>query len=211
MSGQLKIYACSGVGSTSSQVAQDIRDAGWMRNKTLRKYLGSSKDGGCAEYFLYIFIPKEELSKYSYTIYKKREQQLKTYAYVRELFVEHQYGSEQDMVAIIRQGIEKTFGVTVEDVLSDIRAGKKGAIGQLTPAAIAAIVTAIISLVTTVISGIIQYCQAVNVAKYTAPSMEELEASVPEATDFTANTKRNIGILAALAGVGLFLFGSFKK
>lgn len=56
---KLNIYACSGVGdvSASQRVAQNIENSGWMRNETLRKYLGSGKDGGCAEYFLYIFIP----------------------------------------------------------------------------------------------------------------------------------------------------------
>lgn len=210
---KLNIYACSGVGQVTSarKIAREIEDSGWMRNETLRKYLGTSKDGGCAEYFLYIFIPENELAKYNATIYKKRQGQLKTYAYVRELFVGHNYGTEAQLLDIIRNGIEKTFGVTVEDVLADIRSGKREAIGQLDPVTIAAIISAIVSIIIAVISGVIEYAKSVKVAKYTAPTMQELEDSAPASTDITGNAKKGGLLLAALAGVGLFLVGTFKK
>lgn len=210
---KLNIYACSGVGQVTSarKVAQNIEDSGWMRNETLRKYLGTSKDGGCAEYFLYTFIPENELAKYNATIYKKRQGQLKTYAYVRELFVGHNYGTEAQLLDIIRDGIEKTFGVTVEDVLYDIRSGKSDGIGQLDPVTISAIIGAIVSIIIAVISGVIQYAQTVKVAKYTAPTMQELEDSAPAATDITGGAKKKGLFFAALAGVGLMLFGTFKK
>lgn len=210
---KLNIYACSGVGQVTSarKVAQNIEDSGWMRNETLRKYLGTSKDGGCAEYFLYIFIPENELAKYNATIYKKRQGQLKTYAYVRELFIGHNYGTETQLLDIIRDGIEKTFGVTVEDVLYDIRSGKSDGIGQLDPVTISAIIGAIVSIIIAVISGIIQYAQTVKVAKYTAPTMQELEDSAPAATDITGGAKKKGLFFAALAGVGLMLIGTFKN
>lgn len=209
---KLNIYACSGVGQVTSarKVAQNIEDSGWMRNETLRKYLGTSKDGGCAEYFLYTFIPEVDLAKYNATIYRKRQGQLKTYAYVRELFVGHNYGTEAQLLDIIRDGIEKTFGVTVEDVLADIRSGKREAIGQLDPVTIAAIISAIVSIIIAVINGIIQYAQTVKVAKYTAPTMQELEDSAPAATDITGGAKKKGLFFAALTGVGLMLFGTFK-
>ena len=210
---KLNIYACSGVGQVTSarKVAQNIEDSGWMRNETLRKYLGTSKDGGCAEYFLYIFIPENELAKYNATIYKKRQGQLKTYAYIRELFVGHNYGTEAQLLEIIRSGIEKTFGVTVENVLADIRSGKREAIGVLDPVTIAAIISAVVSIVLAVISGIIEYAKSVKVAKYTAPTMQELEDSTPASTDITGSAKKRGLLFAALAGVGLFLFGTFKE
>lgn len=210
---KLNIYACSGVGNVVSarKVAQEIQDAGWMRNETLRKYLGTSKDGGCAEYFLYIFIPENELAKYNSTIYKKRQGQLKTYAYVRELFVGYNYGTEEQMLDIIRGGIEKTFGVTVEDVLADIRAGKREAIGQLDPVTIAAIISAIVSIIIAVISGVIEYCKTVKIAKYTAPTMQEIEDSAPAATDITGGVKKKGLFFAALTGIGLMLIGTFKN
>lgn len=212
MSRRLNIYACSGVGevNTPQRVAQRIADSGWERDETLRKYLGTSKDGGCAEYFLYTFIPQEELGMYNATIYKKREQQLKTFAYVRELFVGYNYGTEADMKAIIRKGIESTFGVTVEDVLSDIRLGKRDAIGQLDPVTIAAIISAIVTIVLAVISGIIEYCKSVKVAQYTAPTYQELEDSMPAATDITGKTKKKGLLYAALAGAAYFLIKKIK-
>lgn len=209
---KLNIYACSGVGevSASQRVAQNIDDSGWMRNETLRKYLGSGKDGGCAEYFLYIFIPDSELAKYNATIYKKRQQQLKTYAYVRELFVGHDYGTEQEMLDIIRNGIESTFSDSVENVLFAIRTGKRDGIGEPISMAVATIVSAVISLVIAVVTGIIQYCQSVKIAKYTAPTMEEIKDSAPAATDFTGTAKKKGLLFAAIAGVALIVFGKLR-
>lgn len=209
---KLNIYACSGVGevSASQRVAQNIDDSGWMRNETLRKYLGSGKDGGCAEYFLYIFIPDSELAKYNATIYKKRQQQLKTYAYVRELFVGHDYGTEQEMLDIIRNGIESTFSDSVENVLFAIRTGKRDGIGEPISMAVATIVSAVISLVIAVVTGIIQYCQSVKIAKYTAPTMEEVKDSAPAATDFTGTAKKKGLLFTAIAGVALIVFGKLR-
>lgn len=209
---KLNIYACSGVGAVSpvQRVVQDIENSGWMRNETLRKYLGTSKDGGCAEYFLYIFIPEDDLAKYNATIIKKRKQQLKTYAYVRELFVGHQYGSEVEMLDVIRKGIENTFGDSVENVLAGIR-GENGVGLPLTASAIAAIVTAVLSAVVTIVTAIIKYCQSVKIAKYTAPSFEEIEASAPAPTDMAGGTRKNGLLWGAIAGVALFLIGTFKK
>lgn len=209
---KLNIYACSGVGdvSASQRVAQNIENSGWMRNETLRKYLGSGKDGGCAEYFLYIFIPDSDLAKYNATIYKKRQQQLKTYAYVRELFVGHDYGTEQEMLDIIRNGIESTFSDSVENVLFAIRTGKRDGIGEPISMAVATIVSAVISLVIAVVTGIIQYCQSVKIAKYTAPTMEEVKDSAPAATDFTDTAKKKGLLFAAIAGVALVVFGKLR-
>lgn len=211
---KLKIYACSGVGSIdlsiANKVTADLENAGWYENETLRKYLGSSENGGCAEYFLYIFIPESDLSRYNATIYKKRKQQLETFKYVRELFVGHRYGTEQDMLNIIRSGIEKTFGTTVENVLHLVRNGKFEGVGLATEV-IVAIVSAVVALVTSVISGVISYCQNVNVAKYTAPTMKELEESTPTATDFTSNVKKSSMLWGVVAGAALLLIGTFKS
>lgn len=221
---KLRIYRCSGVDSPDSSnleisrinevadyVESNIQDSGYMRNETLRKYLGTSKDGGCAEYFLYTFIPEEDLAKYNAVIYRKRAGQLKTYEYVRELFVGHNYGTEQELVNIIRSGIETTFGMSVEDVLAGIRSGDIKGVGDPISGAIASIIVAIITLVTAVISGIIQYCQSVKIAKYTAPTFQELEDSTPAATDFTKKTKRNGLLIAVAAGIGLLLMGKKRR
>lgn len=209
---KLKIYACSGVDQvpTARKVAERLEAAGWEDNETLRKYLGTSKNGGCAEYFLYIFIPDSDLAKYNATIYKKRQQQLKTFAYVRELFVGHNYGTEEEMVGIIRNGIEYTFGAPVENVLYEIRTGKRDGVGIATEV-IVAIISAVVSIVLAVISGVIQYAQSVKVAQYTAPTYQELEDSAPAATDFTQKTKQKGLLFATLVGVGLMLIGTFRR
>lgn len=205
MSSKLNIYACSGVDTVNSRdVANKIENSGWYRNEVLRKYLGSSKEGGCAEYFLYIFIPENELSKYNAVIYRKRKQQLKTYEYVRELFVSHNYGTEQDLLAIIRRGIEHTFNSSVESILMTIRQGKGEGIGPITEA-VASIIVAVITAVVAIISGIIQYAQSVKVAKYTAPTMQEIENSAPASSDFTNKAKKRGFFWLAVGGVAYWL------
>lgn len=209
---KLNIYACSGLDiCEASRVAQKITSSGWERNETLRKYLGSSNDGGGAEYFLYTFIPESELGKYNAVIWKKRKQQLKTFEYVREVFVGYDYGTEEDMVQIIRDGIEDTFGMSVEHVLAGIRGEKVNSVGEPISMALAMIITAIITLVTAVVSGIIQYCTSVKVAQYTAPTYQEIEDSTPDSTDFLDTSKKKGKILALVAGAGVLLFGLLKK
>jgi hypothetical protein len=159
---------------------------------------------------LYIFIPDSDLAKYNATIIKKRKQQLKTYAYVRELFVGHQYGSEAEMKDVIRKGIEKTFGADVETVLYEIQTGKREGVGIATEV-IVAIISAVTTIVLAVISGIISYCQGVKIAQYTAPTFEELEASAPASSDFTSNVRKKGMLWAAVAGVALLVVGAFKN
>lgn len=215
MSKGLEIYACSGVDTPiqteARRVAKAIDDAGWMRNETLRKYLGTSQDGGGAEYFLYIFIPDEDLDKYNSVIYQKRKQQLKTYAYVRELFVGHNYGTEEEMVEIIRKGIETTFDMPLDTILKGIRDGDKNAISGPITLAVAMIITAIISLVCSVILGVIQYCQNVKIAQYTAPTYQEVEDSAPAETDFLSNSKKKGVMYALLAGAAVFIISKLKR
>lgn len=213
---KLNIYACSGVGTTTPQsVAQDIQNSGWYRNETLRKYLGTSKDGGCAEYFLYIFIPDSDLAKYNATIYRKRQGQLKTYNYVREVFVGLNYGTESDLKAIIRKGIEATFGAPVEDVLAKIRGEKVDSVGEpitLTVTAIISIVTAVLSFVAAIITGVLEYCKSVKVAQYTAPTYQEVEDSAPAPGDIVNRKKGgNFLLFSALAGAALLIFGKSDK
>lgn len=210
---KLNIYACSGVGTTPQSVALDIQNSGWYRNETLRKYLGTSKDGGCAEYFLYIFIPESDLAKYNATIYRKRKGQLKTYDYVREMFVGLNYGTESDLKAIIRRGIETTFGAPVENVLAGIRGENSKGVGPvLTATAIVSIVTTVLSFVVAIVTGVLEYCKSVKVAQYTAPTYQEVEDSAPAPGDIKNRKKGgNFLLFSALAGVALLIFGKSGK
>lgn len=193
-------------------VFDDLNNSGWQDNETLRKYLGSSNDGGCAEYFLYTFIPEDDVLEYPSIIAKKRELQLKTYQYVLEIFTGYQYGTERDMIEIIRNGIEETFGRDVETVLYEIKTGKREAIGLATEAIIA-IISAVLSVVLAVITGVIEYCKTKSAAKYTAPSYQDLVDSVPDSTDIIGNSKSSnkpLWLLAA-AGAVILLFGNKDK
>lgn len=217
MANKLKIYACSGVGepvAVRSKAASVLRSLqnGWETNETLRKYLGTSKDGGCAEYFLYTFIPESDLSKYNAQIYNKRKGQLKTYKYVRELFVGHNYGTEAEMQQIIRNGIEQTFGMPVDRVLLGVRNGTAG-VGEPISMAVASIIVAVISAVLAIITGIIEYAKSVKVAKYTAPTYQELEDSMPTDSDIslTGNTKKSGLLIAGLALAGVVIAKLFKN
>lgn len=194
---------------------QDLLDSGWEENKTLRKYLGSSDEGGCAEYFLYLFIPDEQVSEYSAAVERKRKIQQKTFNYVLSLWTELQYGTEEELKQVIRNGIESTFESSVEDVLEGIRTGKREAIGPvLSSTIIAAIISAVVTIVLAVVSGVIEYCKTKAAAKYTAPSYSELQASVPEPTDIVGDSKagsnRWMWLLAG-AGALLLLFGGKDK
>ena len=192
---------------------QDLLDSGWEENKTLRKYLGSSDEGGCAEYFLYLFIPGEQVSEYSAAVERKRKIQQKTFNYVLSLWTDFQYGTEDELKQVIRNGIETTFEAPVEQVLEDIKTGKRESIG-IAVEIVVAIISAVVTIVLAVVSGVIEYCKTKAAAKYTAPSYSELQASVPEPTDIVGNSKAGSNRwmwLVAGAGALLLLFGGKDK
>ena len=195
----------------ATQVKDDLDMSGWQTNETLRYYLGSSADGGCAEYFLYIFIPDNEVLQYTAAVNRKRPLQLKTYKYVLALFTELGYGTEAEMRNILRAGIEKTFDAPVETVLEEIRLGKREGVG-IAAEVVAAIISAVVTVVLAVISGVISYCINKNAVKYTAPTYEELSSSVPEDTDILGYSRKGSnGWLWLAAGVGAVLFFLGKK
>lgn len=197
----------------STEVKNDIIDSGWEQNKTLMKYLGSSKDDGCASYFLYLFIPEDQVGEYSSAVERKRKLQEKTYKYVLSMWTDLQYGTEDQLREVIKNGIEDTFEAPIDKVLEVIRTGNANGVGEpitLTVGAIVAIVQAIVSLLIAIISGVIEYCKTKAAAKYTAPSYSELKASVPESTDIIGNSKatsNNWLWLVAGVGAALWFFG----
>ena len=198
----------------ANEVKDSLVNSGWEENKTLRKYLSSSNNGGCAEYFLYLFIPEDLLPDYSAAVIRKRKLQKKTYDYVLSIWTDLNYGTEQELQSVIVDGIEETFEAPIDLVLEDIRTGKREGIGIATEIVVA-IISAIVSIVLAVVTGVVEYCKTKAAAKYTAPSYSELQASVPESTDIIGNGKstNNTTWLWLAAGVGaLMLFlGKGKK
>lgn len=149
----------------------------------LNKYL---YDGGT--YFLYLFMTEQQLSKASYAIRKKSKKQAEVYNYCKNCFCKEYggvYGSEEDMINIIRAGIIEDFGETPEHVVADILSGNGGSkeqVGAVSAIVIAAIITAVTSLVLGVITAVCGYAAQVAVAKYTVP--ENIEDGMANEEDW---------------------------
>lgn len=224
MGKNLEIYACSGLDSVGLV-------GNWEDNMTLKKYL---KDG--AEYFLYTYIPDNELYLYPTAVKNKRVQQLKVRGWIRDVFVPV-YGNEQEMDQIIRSNIVETFnsktvgGKTVhvsspEDVLHTLVNGESVS-GGVTIAAeiLAAIITAIASVVTTLITSLVMYFSSIKSieiqSKYVVPTEKVIAESVAEAEDWDNVNWGNWGktstasskwlLLLALIPTALMMMKNKKK
>lgn len=93
MSERLRIIACSGVGALGD----------WEENEFLCTYIKNA-----AVYFLYTFIPEDEVNAYSQAVQEKRKKQLEVKKYVQDYFVPV-YGTKADFDALIRQSIVIEF------------------------------------------------------------------------------------------------------
>lgn len=168
----------------------------------LNKYL---YDGGT--YFIYLYMPENRLSELTYAMRKKRRKQQEVYEYCKKCFTSI-YGSEEAMQRVIRSGIVEDFGVQPEDVLEDILTGKREdhSIGQLAVEVIAAIITAIASIIIALIGGLLDYGAKVATVKYTVPNDVEDGMSDPAdweglGTNGSSNSKVVMIGLAALAAL----------
>ena len=159
-------------------------DESWQDDEELSKYLC---DGGT--YFLYLFFTDKQLAKLpegNRRIFKaKARGQQDTYDYCKATFVGI-YGSEEEMVDIIRAGIIDRFGDTPEQVCQDIADGKRNAeegVGIATE-----IIVALITLISGLLIALIEkVCDAIakkNQAKYEALNQRVIEESCPNQDDF---------------------------
>lgn len=188
MSNKLAIYACSGLHS----IAGALLD--WKTNDTLTKYLYKG-----SEYFLYTYIPDSEVSYYSRRIRRKREEQIRTLRYVKDIFIPN-YGTEAELDALIRNGIVDTFNgrkignITVEvsspeEILYILRTTENGlnGVGSIS-AAVASIICAIIAAVVSIVTGLLTYylekSKAEMRVKYIVPDENVIADSVAEAEDW---------------------------
>ena len=168
----------------------------------LNKYL---YDG--STYFLYLFMTEQQLNKATYAIRKRRKKQEEVYVYCRNCFCKEYsgvYGSEEDMVNIIRAGIIEDFGETPEQVIADILSNNGGSKGQIGIAAavLAAIITAVTSLVLGVITAVCNYAAQVAVAKYALP--DNLEDGMASEDDWSGLNAKN---QATNSGLPLIILG----
>lgn len=155
-------------------------DERWKQDADLGEYL--TKAG---EYFLYLYFTDEQLNKLPVVFRRKAKQQLKTYNYCKDLFVD-MYGSEAEMQDIIRTGITADFGAEPEKVCDDIVAGRKniGGIGIATEVLVA-IVTAVFALVQAAIIAICSAVADIKQAEFAAVDKEAVERATPEGGDFS--------------------------
>lgn len=168
-----------------AQKAQKVGevDEAWKDDEELSKYLC---DGGT--YFLYLFFTDKQLAKLpsgNRALIKARAKgQKQTYNYCKATFVGI-YGSEEEMVEIIRAGIVDRFEDTPEQVCQDIADGKRNieSVGIATE-----VIVAIIGMIATVLVALISaICEAIkqrNSDKYAALNQQVIEQSCPNEEDF---------------------------
>ena len=182
-----------GIGAT---VKEDYGD--------LNKYL---YDGGT--YFLYLYIPEKKRALLPYRIRRKIRKQQEVYDYCKKCFCPEYggiYGSEADMQRVIRAGIMEDFNMKPENVVGELL--QKEGIGD--PVIIAAIITAVTSVIIALLGLIINYASAVAVAKYTVP--EDPESGMAEGDDFMGVKDIDWSKWLLIGGVGLLiLFGLNDK
>ena len=161
-------------------------------------------------YFLWLYFPKEKRNTLPYKIRRKIRKQQQVYDYCKKVFCKENggiYGSEEDMQRIIRAGIKDDFkGRTPEQVCEDVLGGES--IG-LDPVVIAAIISAVVTVVLSLIGLIVNYASAVAVAKYAVP--EDPEDGCPEESDLSLIGKSNNLLLWIAGGAAALLYFMNKK
>lgn len=188
----------------------------WQENADLSKYLNDA-----ATYFLYTYFTNSQLSKLPVVFRVKKQKQINIYNYCKSLFVDI-YGSEEQMKEIIRTGIIQKFTVTPEDVCKDIVNGKRtiDGVGALGAAEIAAIITAVCTLLGILIKGICDVIAKKNEDKYGSVDQAAINAATPDPSDFDglnidpspSPSGMSKWLLWAAAGIGvLLIFKNSKK
>ena len=163
-------------------------------------------DGGT--YFLYLYIPENKRASLPYRIRRKIRKQQEVYDYCKKCFCPEYggiYGSEADMQRVIRSGIMEDFSEKPEDVVGEIL--QKEGVGD--PVIIAAIITAVTSVIIALLGLIINYASAVAVAKYAVP--EDPESGMAEGDDFMGTRPTDWSKWILWGGIGLLLLFGLNK
>ena len=200
---------------------------GWEKDASISEYLLNASD-----YFLYLFFTDEQLKDLSYAITTKRRIQYSMYDFCKSVFTKL-YGSEDEMLNIIRTGIIQESGDTPENLCRAIYDAEtdSDSIGDISAATLAALelalqiliyVVAGLGVIAEIIKAVLNYCQRVKEAKYEALTNELITGGAPS-TDDLENQKlveefkaeqRMAKIKKWIAPIGLGLVGLyliFKK
>lgn len=151
----------------------------WKKDGTLSKYLNQAY-----KYFLYYFFTEKQLAKLPKFFSKKHFDQVDIYNHCTSLFVGI-YGSEEDMINIIRTNITKEYGYTPEKMCAKIASGKQKGVGEIAAiiTAIASLITAITPILVAIIGGVINYCQTANANKYKSLREDIAAEAAPDEED----------------------------
>lgn len=178
----------------------------------LNTYLSDAKS-----YFLYTFIPDNEVKGWPKVIQDRRKKQLEIYNYCLPVYKELN-GTEASMQRIIRSSIYNTFKLSPEAVLRRIKEGKAkdpysvNGVGDFgITEAVATIIAAVISAVVAIISSILACVGQVYAAKYTVP--EDAYMGIPEDSDFDSfkGTGNTMFLWIGAALLGLVFLANGKK
>ena len=181
--------------------------ASYTDNAELSKML----DNG-ADYFIYTYLSDEQINSIQDAtrrrtfILKKRNQQ-QTYDFCKGLYTK-MYGSEKKMQDVIRSGIIKSFKCTPEELAQSIAEGVKG-VGVLGIDDIIYIITAVGSILITIVTAICECVLKSNEAKYKSLDKSIITGGTPEASDYPGGMptpQKKSWIWIAAAGVAAFLF-----
>lgn len=169
-------------------------------------------------YFLYLYTPKSREGDLTPRMSERLAKQQEVYDYCRKCFCYEYggiYGDESDLQDAIRASIVADFGAQPEEVINDILDGKRKAVNGvgLADVVIAAIISAVTSLVIAIIGAVVSYAQRVTVAKYTVPS--DVEDGMANPDDWAGLNKgvdiKTFGLGAVAIAAVLFLLNSNDK
>lgn len=202
------ILQANKVGLTKEQ-QKAVQGVGATDEQDPAYYISNSKD-----YFLYLYIPNDDIKNWKPIVAERRAKQQEIYAYCVNC-MQPLYGAatQQVLQAQIRKSILETFGTTPEGVIAGMKRGSVG-IGPepvtLSAMAIAAIIVTCIQVVGSIIAAVIACCAQVAAAKYSQPINSS--TGIPDADDFDAagwdgtSGKKDNKMMIILAAIALFLF-----
>lgn len=158
-------------------------------------------------YFLYMYIPESEISKYPFVIRARRAKEIELYNYVVKCATPL-YGSVEAIDEIIYSGVVKKYNAFPEDVIKTL--STESGIGVLSAAVILAIIEAVALVLTAIIYGIIDYCKTVAVAKYEVP--ENSDYGIAQDTDWTElDRAENLKSFIKWGAIGAVVYLVIKK
>lgn len=177
-------------------------DESWKENADISEYLTNA-----GTYFLYLFFTDDQFEKLPDVIKRKRQYQLRIYNYCKAYFVDI-YGSEEDMMEIIRNGIKKDFHDTPENVCAAIANGKRiDKVGAITWT-LSAIVGVIVAVASALVGIVYLICNTVyksKIREYEAIDEAAIKAGCLDSTDYS---KYDFPVIGKESNSKLWLIGA---